>query len=68
MNGEKFALMKNEVSRNVFKRVIGFDASCMERGGAKVLDCSDTKLPRLDIWMMTILDCILERERRGGHR
>lgn len=31
---------KTKMSRNVFKEVIDFDASCKKRGGAEVVDGS----------------------------
>lgn len=32
--------MENEMSRNVFQEVIGFDAGRNRRDGAEVVDCS----------------------------
>lgn len=60
--------MKNEISRNVFKEVIGFDSRCKERGGAKDVDGSTMWLVQLDAWISSIVDCLTERKRRGGHR
>lgn len=35
MNGEKFKVKENEMSSNVFKKGIGFDASYEERSPAE---------------------------------
>lgn len=67
-NGEKLRLTRNEMSRNVFKDVIYFHASCRERGGARVVACSIMWLDRLDTWIGKVLVCVTERDSRGSHR
>lgn len=68
MNEEKLNSMKNEISRNVFKEVFGFDAGCKERGIVEVADGSIVWLERPEAWEATVAGCLTERGSRGVYR
>lgn len=55
-NEQKLDVIKNEMSHNNSKEIIGFDIGCKDRGSGEVVDGSIRSLARLDACTATIVD------------
>lgn len=61
MNEEKSELKKNEMSRNVYKKVKCFDTFCEESGNASLVDGLIMLIARPDAYIATVVDCLTEK-------
>lgn len=62
MNERKLVLMKNEMSRNVFREVTSFNASREEICGVDIIDGSTMWLAQQHAWVATVV-CFLTGKR-----
>lgn len=58
--------MKNWLPHNVFKEVIGLEASCEERGRSDAAEGSIMWLASINAWINTALACLTKKESREG--